>query len=145
LFSQEIFSALLRAAESAGRSNPARIAMMAITTSSSIKVNECAVDKENFLFMGKEGFLFPLRPLSLSKKRELLCFVLYVDLFVKKCHDEITVLTSSSIRVNGTLEKQYRREESDCITSEMRHSERKSVDFVIGLIIFSPVLLFFYS
>jgi hypothetical protein len=82
LFSQEIFSALLRAAESAGKSNPARIAIMAITT-------------------------------------------------------------SSSIRVNGTLEKQYRREESDCITSEMRHFERKNVDFEIGLIIFSPVVLFF--
>ena len=57
----------------------------------------------------------------------------------------IAITTSSSIRVNGTLEKQYRREESDCITSEMRHSKRQSVDFVIGLIIFSPVLLFFYS
>jgi len=45
-----------------------------VLTSSSIKVNECAVDKENFLFTGKESFPFPPRPLSLSKKSGVLGF-----------------------------------------------------------------------
>jgi len=59
---------------------------------------------EKLLFTGKEVFPLSPNPTPFFKKSGLLCFVSHVDLCVKKCHDEITVLTSSSIRVNFSFD-----------------------------------------
>ena len=87
-----------RAELRAGSNIAARMAMMAMTTSNSIKVNACAGDKENFFSREKKFSLSPAPPFSF-KKSGLLCFVSHADWRVKKYNDEITVLTRSSIRV----------------------------------------------
>jgi hypothetical protein len=53
---------------------------------------------EKLLFTGKEGFPLSPNPTPLFKKSGILCLVSIAVFCVKKCHDEIIVLTSNSIK-----------------------------------------------
>ena len=61
-----------RALDRAGIRIPARMAMMAITTSNSINVKECAADSGYFLWAGVEGILISKCLIFLSKKSKVL-------------------------------------------------------------------------
>ena len=78
------------------------MAMMAITTRSSIKVKwACAGDKENFFSREKKFYLSPAPPFSF-KKSEVFCRSRWSQ-SLKKHRDETVVFTNSSISVKKNV------------------------------------------